>query len=175
MDSPQFCGRSCHVMKPEFTAYQISPHSHVACVECHIGSGAQAYLSAKVNGTKQLIEVTFHPLAPLAPKIIPNYPTPIPSPVTSLRPARYTCEGCHTPTRFDGDKLLVKSNFADDEQNTETQTVLILHLGGVDSLSRYTRHSRRPPGPHRVRLHRFLAHHDSLGGAPECRRLVHRV
>ena len=124
-------------MTPEYTAYQISPHSHVACVECHIGSGAQAYFSAKVNGTKQLIEVTFHPFAPLAPKIIPNYPTPIPSPVTSLRPARYTCEGCHTPARFDGDKLLVKSKFADDEKNTESQTVLILHLGGVDSLSHY--------------------------------------
>ncbi|MGP8187874.1 MAG: NapC/NirT family cytochrome c [Terracidiphilus sp.] len=136
MDSPQFCGRSCHVMTPEFTAYKISPHSHVACVECHIGTGAQAYFSAKVNGTKQLIEVTFHPLAGLAPKIVPNYPTPIPSPVTSLRPARYTCEGCHTPTRFDGDKLLVKSSFADDEQNTESQTVLVLHLGGQDSLSR---------------------------------------
>jgi nitrate/TMAO reductase-like tetraheme cytochrome c subunit len=138
MDSPQFCGRSCHVMTPEYTAYRISPHSHVACVECHIGTGAEAYFSAKVNGTKQILEVTFHPMAPLAPKIVPNYPTPIPSPVTSLRPARYTCEGCHTPTRFDGDKLLVKSNFADDEQNTETQTVLILHLGGVDSLSHYT-------------------------------------
>ena len=137
MDSPQFCGRSCHVMTPEYTAYQISPHSHVPCVECHIGTGAQAYFSAKINGTKQLIEVSFHPLAPLAPKIIPNYPTPIPSPVTSLRPARYTCEACHTPTRFDGDKLLVKSSFADDEANSETQTVLILHLGGVDSLSRY--------------------------------------
>ena len=138
MDSPQFCGRSCHVMTPEYTAYQISPHSHVACVECHIGTGAGAYFSAKVNGTKQIFEVTFHPLAPLAPRIIPNYPTPIPSPVTSLRPARYTCEGCHTPTRFDGDKLLVKSNFADDGQNTETQTVLILHLGGEDSLSHRT-------------------------------------
>jgi hypothetical protein len=175
MDSPQFCGRSCHVMTPEYTAYKISPHSHVACVDCHIGSGAQAYFSAKVNGTKQLIEVSFHPLAPLAPKIIPNYPTPIPSPVTSLRPARYTCEGCHTPTRFDGDKLLVKSNFADDEQNTETQTVLILHLGGVDSLSHATGHSRRAPRPHRVRRHRLHAHHDSLGGAAERRRLIHRV
>jgi nitrate/TMAO reductase-like tetraheme cytochrome c subunit len=138
MDSPQFCGRSCHVMKPEYTAYMISPHSHVACVDCHIGSGAQAYVNAKVNGTKQLIEVSFHPFAHFAPKIIPDYPTPIPSPVSSLRPARYTCEACHTPTRFDGDKLLVKSSFADDEPNTETQTVLILHLGGVDSLSRYT-------------------------------------
>ena len=138
MDSPQFCGSSCHVMKPEFTAYQISPHSHVPCVDCHIGSGAEAYVSAKVNGTKQLLEVAFHPVAHLAPSLIPDYPTPIPSPVNSLRPARYTCEACHTPTRFDGDKLLVKSSFADDEQNTESQTVLILHLGGVDSLSHRT-------------------------------------
>ena len=138
MDSPQFCGSSCHVMAPEYAAYKISAHSHVACVECHIGSGAQAYFSAKVNGTKQLIEVTFHPISGLAPKIVPNYPTPIPSPVTSLRPARYTCEACHMPTRFDGDKLLVKSEFADDAQNTESQTVLILHLGGVDSLSHRT-------------------------------------
>lgn len=138
MDSPQFCGQSCHVMHPEYTAYQISPHSHVPCVECHIGSGASAYFSAKVNGTKQLIEVSFHPIAPMAPKIIPNYPEPIPSPVTSLRPARYTCEACHTPTRFDGDKLLVKSEFADDEHNSETQTVLILHLGGEDSFSHRT-------------------------------------
>ena len=65
-----------------------------------------------------------------------RYPTPIPSPVTSLRPARVICEGCHTPAKFVGEKLLVKSNFADDEQNTETQTVLVLHLGGEDSLSR---------------------------------------
>jgi hypothetical protein len=58
--------------------------------------------------------------------------------VSNLRPARYTCEACHTPTRFDGDKLLVKSSFADDEQNSESQTVLILHLGGEDSLSHRT-------------------------------------
>jgi len=114
-------------MHPEYTAYKISAHSHVACVECHIGSGAEAYFSAKVNGTKQLVEVSFH-----------RYPTPIPSPVTSLRPARVICEGCHTPARFVGDKLLVKSSFADDEQNTESQTVLVLHLGGVDSLSHLT-------------------------------------
>jgi nitrate/TMAO reductase-like tetraheme cytochrome c subunit len=138
MDSPQFCGQSCHVMHPEYTAYKISAHSHVACVECHIGSGAEAYFSAKVNGTKQLIEVSLHPMAPLAPRLIPDYPTPIPSPVTSMRPARVICEGCHTPARFVGDKLLVKSNFADDEKNTETQTVLILHLGGEDSLSHLT-------------------------------------
>ena len=138
MDSPEFCGQSCHVMNPELTAYRLAAHSHVACVECHIGSGAQAYFSAKVNGTKQMVEVALHPIAGLAPKLIPDYPMPIPSPVTSLRPARDTCQECHTPTRYDGDKLLVKSNFADDEKNSESQTVLILHLGGIDSLSHLT-------------------------------------
>jgi nitrate/TMAO reductase-like tetraheme cytochrome c subunit len=138
MDSPQFCGQSCHVMHPEYTAYKISAHSNVACVDCHIGTGVQAHISAKVNGTKQLIEVSFHPLASLAPKLIPNYPTPIESPVRSLRPAREICEGCHTPARFIGEKLLVKSTFADDEKNTETQSVVVLHLGGRDSLSHLT-------------------------------------
>jgi nitrate/TMAO reductase-like tetraheme cytochrome c subunit len=137
MDSPQFCGQSCHVMHPEYTAYKISAHSHVECVECHIGTGAQAYFSAKVNGTKQLVEVTLH-----------RYPTPIPSPVTSLRPARVICEGCHTPARFVGEKLLVKSNFADDAANSETQTVLVLHLGGEDSLSHLS-------GIHGVHLNRM--------------------
>jgi nitrate/TMAO reductase-like tetraheme cytochrome c subunit len=127
MDSPQFCGQSCHVMHPEYTAYKISAHSHVACVECHIGSGAASYFKAKVNGTKQLVEVTFN-----------RYPRPIPSPVQNLRPAREICEGCHTPARFVGEKLLVKSSFADDATNTETQTVVLLHLGGRDSLSHLT-------------------------------------
>jgi hypothetical protein len=135
MDSPQFCGQSCHVMHPEYAAYQVSAHSHVACTDCHIGSGATSYFEAKINGTKQLIEVSLRPVAGLAPKLIPTYPTPIPSPVMNLRPAREICEGCHTPARFIGEKLLVKSSFADDEQNTETQSVVVLHLGGRDSLS----------------------------------------
>jgi nitrate/TMAO reductase-like tetraheme cytochrome c subunit len=124
MDSPEFCGKSCHVMNPEYTAYKVSAHSHVACAECHIGSGARSYFEAKLNGTKQLIEVA-----------IGRYPTPIPSPVVNLRPAREICEACHTPAKFVGEKLLVKSSFADDEKNTEAQTVLVLHLGGEDSLS----------------------------------------
>ena len=127
MDSPQFCGQSCHVMHPEYSAYKVSAHSHVDCVACHIGSGAKSYFEAKVNGTKQLIEVSIN-----------RYPTPIESPVQNLRPARDICEGCHTPARFIGEKLLVKSTFADDEKNTETQSVVVLHLGGRDSLSHLT-------------------------------------
>jgi nitrate/TMAO reductase-like tetraheme cytochrome c subunit len=138
MDSPNFCGQSCHVMHPEYAAYLVSSHSHVDCVQCHIGNGARSYFEAKMNGTKQLIEVSMRPVAGMAPKLIPTYPTPIPSPVRNLRPAREICEACHTPTRFDGEKLLVKSSFSDDEQNTETQTVVVLHLGGVDSFSHLT-------------------------------------
>ena len=47
MDSPQFCGQSCHVMHPEYTAYKVSAHSHVACVECHIGAGARVLLQSQ--------------------------------------------------------------------------------------------------------------------------------
>ncbi len=82
MDSPQFCGQSCHVMHPEYTAYKVSAHAHVACVECHIGSGAASYFAAKVNGTKQLIEVSIN-----------RYPTPIPSPVREPAPSARDLRG----------------------------------------------------------------------------------
>jgi len=124
MDSPNFCGQSCHVMAPQWTAYQVSPHSHVACVECHIGSGLQAAVHAKVNGTKQLIEVAAH-----------TFPTPIHASLSELRPAGATCEQCHSRTHFIGEKLLVETAYGDDEKNSMTKTVLVLHLGGVDSLS----------------------------------------
>jgi len=124
MDKPNFCGQSCHVMYPQWTAYQVSPHSHVDCVQCHIGEGFNAFVQAKVNGTKQLIEVT-----------VGRYPMPIEPPLSALRPARATCEQCHAPTHFVGEKLLVKTSFADDAANSVTKTILALHLGGVDSLS----------------------------------------
>jgi nitrate/TMAO reductase-like tetraheme cytochrome c subunit len=124
MDSPNFCGQSCHVMAPQWAAYQVSPHSHVACVECHIGTGLSAAVQAKVNGTKQLIEVTLH-----------DYPTPIRASLSVLRPARATCEECHSPTHFVGEKLLIETMYGDDEKNSITRDILALHLGGVDSLS----------------------------------------
>ena len=127
METPAFCGSTCHVMAPEGTAYALSPHSHVACVDCHVGTGATSYIKAKVNGTKQLIEV-----------VLNTYPHPIESPVKNLRPAREICEGCHTPAKFIGEKLLVKTSFGDDEKNAMTKTLVLLHLGGRDSLSHLT-------------------------------------
>ena len=137
MDSANFCGQSCHVMAPQWAAYQGSPHSHVACVDCHVGAGMQAYVQAKVNGTKQLIEVSFN-----------TYPRPITAALNVLRPARATCEQCHTPARFAGDRMLVLTAFGDDQANTPSQTVLVLHLGGIDSL-------RRQSGIHGAHLNNF--------------------
>ena len=31
METVQFCGQSCHVMKPEFTAHLLGPHQEVSC------------------------------------------------------------------------------------------------------------------------------------------------
>jgi nitrate/TMAO reductase-like tetraheme cytochrome c subunit len=120
MDSVQFCGTTCHtVMQPEYTAYLRSPHARVPCVDCHIGPGASWFVRSKLSGTYQVFAVSFD-----------LYPRPIPVPVHNLRPARATCEECHWPEKFSGDKLIVKEKFGDDEKNSATYTVLLMHVGG---------------------------------------------
>ena len=120
MDTTSFCGTTCHtVMAPEYTAYQGSPHSHVACVECHIGPGAGWFVRSKFSGLRQVATLTLH-----------TYSRPIPSPVKFLRPAREICEQCHSPQRFTGDKFLVNTSYKDDEKNTPQTDVLLLKVGG---------------------------------------------
>jgi hypothetical protein len=58
---------------------------------------------------------------------------PIPSPVHDLRPARETCEQCHWPTQFHGDKVERRYEYSADEANSETVTTLQLRIGGVDA------------------------------------------
>ncbi len=120
MDSTEFCGMACHkVMEPEYTAFLRSPHARVGCAGCHIGPGAQWFVKAKISGSWQLIAVA-----------LDLYPRPIPTPVHSLRPAKGTCEQCHTPTKFVGERLKVRTHYADDEQNTEMKTALMVKVGG---------------------------------------------
>jgi hypothetical protein len=120
MDSAKFCGQTCHtVMQPEFTAYENSPHQRVACVQCHIGPGADWFVRSKLSGVRQVFAVTFH-----------TYDRPIPSPVEQLRPARETCEQCHWPQMFTADKLIVRTHYKDDQDNTALTTVLLLRIGG---------------------------------------------
>ena len=121
MEEPRFCGQSCHVMKPEFTAYQVSPHARVACVECHVTPGASGWVKSKMAGTRQLLDVMFN-----------SHPRPIHSAMSTNRlvPASETCEKCHWPEQFAGARLRVISEYADDEQNTLSQTVLMMMVGG---------------------------------------------
>jgi NapC/NirT cytochrome c family, N-terminal region len=120
MDTGRFCGEVCHtVMQPEYTAYLQSPHARVACVDCHIGPGASWFVKSKLSGLGQVLAVSTD-----------TYPRPIPSPVTDLRPARETCERCHWPQRFTGDKVVVHTAYAEDEQNSAATTVLLMKVGG---------------------------------------------
>ncbi len=72
-----------------------------------------------MSGLRQVYAVTFH-----------TYDRPIPTPVQQLRPARETCEQCHNPQAFTGDKLVVRVRYSDDEKNTPLTTVLLLKIGG---------------------------------------------
>ena len=141
MDSTNFCGQTCHtVMSPEFSAYQNSVHSRVECVECHIGPGAGWFVRAKLSGLRQVLAVTFN-----------TYSRPIPSPVRHLRPARDTCEHCHWPQRFSGDKFIVKTNYKDDEKNTPLTTALVMKIGGRTSAGSVGIHGRHLDDGSRIR------------------------
>jgi nitrate/TMAO reductase-like tetraheme cytochrome c subunit len=121
-DSVQFCGQLCHsVMAPEFTAYQLSPHARVACVDCHVGAGATWYVKSKLSGARQVFATAFN-----------TYPRPIPTPVHNLRPAAETCEQCHWPKKFYGAQLKVFTHYASDEKNTPRQIRMLINTGGGD-------------------------------------------
>jgi len=125
MESNAFCGEVCHVpMTPEYTAYQNSSHSRVHCVECHIGSGASWFVKSKISGARQLFAV-----------VADTFSRPIETPVHGLRPARDTCEECHRPEKFHGDKLVVKDKYLEDESSTHVQTVLLVKIGSAGDRS----------------------------------------
>lgn len=118
-ESVNFCGTTCHSMYPQLTRYKSSPHSNVACTECHVGPGWQAFVQSKIDGTRQLIETLTNTVS-----------RPIKSPVKNLRPARETCETCHTPTSFKDNIVKNIMHYDNDEANTPILTSLILKMGG---------------------------------------------
>jgi len=119
-DSPYFCGVLCHkVMAPEYTAYKRSPHGRVACVECHIGPGAEWFVRAKISGLRQVYAV-----------VTGSYSRPVPSPVEALRPARDTCEECHWPEKFYGKKVKKFTHFSNEDQKNPEVHEIALHIGG---------------------------------------------
>lgn len=118
-ESVEFCGTLCHkVMKPEYTAYQNSPHANVLCVDCHVGSGASWYVKSKLSGLQQVYAVLAN-----------NYPRPIETPLHDLRPARETCEKCHWPQKFYARTLETNKYFLTDSLNSEWDVILQMKTG----------------------------------------------
>jgi hypothetical protein len=119
-ESDAFCGTVCHVeMKPEYTAYSVSPHARVGCVKCHIGSGGEWFVKAKISGLYQVYAVLFD-----------KVPRPIETPIKNLRPSRDTCEQCHWPAHFYNEKLVVHDYFGYEEDNTHWKLHLLMKIGG---------------------------------------------
>ncbi|MFN8219290.1 MAG: NapC/NirT family cytochrome c [Fimbriimonadales bacterium] len=119
-ESVQFCGTTCHIiMKPEYTAYQASPHARVPCARCHIGSGADWYVRSKLSGLYQVYSTIFN-----------KYHRPIETPVRNLRPAKDTCEECHWPNHFYSQKLRDRTYYLSDEKNTPAEMSMLVKIGG---------------------------------------------
>jgi hypothetical protein len=123
MDTVQFCGATCHVMKPEFTAHAATPpHQAVACASCHIAPGATGWLKAKMAGTNQLFAVMFN-----------TFPRPIESAMenNTLVSSAETCEQCHEREKPISPRLRVIPSYKDDEANTRTSTVLLMRIATI--------------------------------------------
>ena len=117
-NSPPFCGETCHTMPPEYTSYLTSPHGRIDCVDCHIGKGFIATrISRKAGDLRHVIATTFN-----------TYEFPISA--HTMRPARETCELCHSPQKFSDDSLREIKRFQNDQNNTPVSTYLTLKTGG---------------------------------------------
>ena len=119
-ESVAFCGETCHtVMGPQIETYDDSAHARVPCVECHIGPGTSFWVQSKIDGIRQVMAVAMD-----------SYDRPIHTPVVSLRPAPETCEECHWPEQFYGQKLQTKQYYRTDEANTPWTVSLLVNIGG---------------------------------------------
>ncbi len=118
-ESVAFCGETCHdVMKPEFVAYQNSPHARVKCAECHVGEGVDWYVRSKLSGLRQVYKV-----------IIDDVPKPIATPIHNLRPARDICEKCHWPQKFYSRTIRTERHYLRDEESSEWDIDLVMKVG----------------------------------------------
>ncbi|HEX2756050.1 MAG TPA: NapC/NirT family cytochrome c [Candidatus Limnocylindrales bacterium] len=121
-ETADFCGR-CHQMGPELAAYEAGPHRDVACAECHVEPGVGGWVKAKLNGTKQLIQV-----------VTGLYPKPVPPPDHSnLPPVSVSCIRCHSKDRLAASAVVTTTGYAEDEGNTREFIGLMIRPGGGDT------------------------------------------
>ena len=123
-ETADFCGR-CHTMGPELKGHAISAHRDLACAECHVEPGVEGWIKAKLNGTKQLIEI-----------LTGTFPTPIPPPGHGDLPASTaTCRRCHDVAQLleNGGpiKFVLKSRFDSNFANTRSSVALVIRPMGL--------------------------------------------
>lgn len=53
-ESPEFCGKNCHIMRSYFDSWNTSVHNDIRCVECHYEPGLIGHIKGKINGLMQL-------------------------------------------------------------------------------------------------------------------------
>lgn len=118
-ESNAFCGQVCHVpMEPEYVTHQLSPHSKVRCVDCHVTPTASGFLAAKLNGTRQLYELATN-----------SYSRPVPSPRDRMPVPAATCERCHAPMEPEREIKRAFREHKDNEQSSEITTTLMMYSG----------------------------------------------
>ncbi|KUO73959.1 MAG: 7-cyano-7-deazaguanine reductase [Desulfosporosinus sp. BRH_c37] len=82
--TPQFCS-SCHEMTPEVATWQVSSHSKVSCVACHIEPGVQSLVKHKISSLTQLFE---------------HITGTVPDPIVMPHPIKNeSCIECHSMAR----------------------------------------------------------------------------
>jgi hypothetical protein len=119
-ESNTFCGEACHaVMSPEYIAYEDSPHSRLACVECHVAPGAEGFLAAKIGGIRQLWDVT-----------LGEVPRPIPTPIHGAPISRELCESCHSPARDVDYKAVTNDYFLNGLEDSPIQLAMVVKVAG---------------------------------------------
>jgi hypothetical protein len=79
-------------------------------------------MRSKLSGLYQVYAVT-----------IGEYPRPIPTPISNLRPARETCERCHWPEKFYANELRVEKHYLSDEVNSPWDIYLKMKIGASHS------------------------------------------
>lgn len=117
-NSASFCGTTCHTMPPEYQTYLVSPHARVLCVDCHIGRDLIAVQFTRKIGHTRLVFAT----------VLDEFDYPIHS--GEMRPARETCERCHTPEKFSNDSVRIIRRSENNRTNDPYEIYLMMHVGG---------------------------------------------
>jgi hypothetical protein len=97
----------------------------VKCADCHIGSGATWHVRSKMSGAYQIYAYAMD-----------IYPRPIPTPVHNLRPAQDTCEQCHWPQMFHGDRQNTYRYYLSEGAEEPWEIDMSLKVGGTGEATR---------------------------------------